>query len=80
MRTIKSADCIWSHYERIFVQALNYLAIPEIKNTILHFQCFFCCFCCLNVEAADAVVLRMTMTIYGTVWSTQPPPCQINFL
>ncbi|KRZ01187.1 hypothetical protein T11_16768 [Trichinella zimbabwensis] len=30
---IESADCLWSHYERIFVQALNYLVIPEIQNT-----------------------------------------------
>ncbi|KRZ01590.1 hypothetical protein T11_2840 [Trichinella zimbabwensis] len=44
-----------THHEiSIFVHALNYLAIPGIKNT--------------NVQAADTVVL-MPMTIYDKVWS-----------
>ncbi|KRZ03289.1 hypothetical protein T11_15471, partial [Trichinella zimbabwensis] len=64
MTTMKSADCLWSHYERYFIQIFvpNYLAISEIKNT-----CFFLVF--WNVQAADTVVLLMSMMIYGKLWS-----------
>ncbi|KRZ70745.1 hypothetical protein T10_7909 [Trichinella papuae] len=41
MRTIESEDCSWSHFEQMFVHAMNYLAIPEMKNT--------------NVQAAHTV-------------------------
>ncbi|KRZ76482.1 hypothetical protein T10_8859, partial [Trichinella papuae] len=40
---------------------LNYLAIPEIKNT------FFLVF--WNVQVADTVVLLMSMLIHCNVWS-----------
>ncbi|KRZ65959.1 hypothetical protein T10_3041 [Trichinella papuae] len=53
MRTIESEDCSWSHFEQIQLHALNYLDIPEIKNTV----------------TADTVVLVMSMTFYGKLWS-----------
>ncbi|KRY96295.1 hypothetical protein T11_14151, partial [Trichinella zimbabwensis] len=41
---------------------LNYLTIPEIKSTVI-FLVFY------NAQAADTVVLVMSMTFYSKHWS-----------
>ncbi|KRZ13955.1 hypothetical protein T11_15739 [Trichinella zimbabwensis] len=73
----------YSDTTQIQVHALNYLTIPEIKNTVFSlFAVFFNCFIFsfshitlrfffvfYNVQAADTVVLLMSMTIYGKLCS-----------
>ncbi|KRZ04827.1 hypothetical protein T11_18485 [Trichinella zimbabwensis] len=55
MIAIESADCLWSHYERFF--------------KLLYFFIFSFFLVFWNVQAADTVVLLMSMLIHCNVWS-----------
>ncbi|KRY99491.1 hypothetical protein T11_4358, partial [Trichinella zimbabwensis] len=58
------SDCLWSHYERVRSLMQIFMLIFQ---TALFFHFQFLVF--WNVQAADTVVLLMSMLIHCNVWS-----------